>query len=50
VPDFVNDIYESFPLNDAYLAMGSDEEREAEATAWSEGMIGDVAGDPSESS
>jgi hypothetical protein len=34
------------PLNDAYLAMASDEEREAEATEWSEGLIRDVADDP----
>ncbi|MBI3758637.1 MAG: addiction module antitoxin [Deltaproteobacteria bacterium] len=34
------------PLNEAYLAMASDEEREAEATVWSEGLIGDVAAEP----
>jgi hypothetical protein len=34
------------PLNGAYLAMASDEEREAEATVWSEGLIRDVADDP----
>jgi hypothetical protein len=34
------------PLDEAYLAMASDEEREAEATVWSEGLIGDVADDP----
>ncbi|MDH5589801.1 MAG: addiction module antitoxin [Gemmatimonadota bacterium] len=30
-------------LDDAYAAMANDEEREAEALEWSEGLIGDVA-------
>ena len=30
----------------AYREMASDEEREREAHAWTEGVIGDVAGDP----
>jgi predicted CopG family antitoxin len=30
-------------LDDAYRAMGEDEEREKEALAWSEGLVGDVA-------
>jgi predicted CopG family antitoxin len=30
-------------LNDAYAAMAQDEERERDAAAWTEGLIGDVS-------
>ena len=33
-------------LSSGYAAMAADEEREAEATAWSEGSIADVADEP----
>ncbi len=33
-------------LDDAYRAMAADEEREAEAQDWAEGIIGDLADDP----
>lgn len=33
-------------LEDAYRAMASDEEREAEADEWTEGLIGDIADEP----
>lgn len=33
-------------LEEGYRAMAGDERREAEAAAWSEGLIGDVADEP----
>jgi hypothetical protein len=33
-------------LEDAYRAMARDEAREAEALAWSEGLVADVADEP----
>ena len=33
-------------LSSGYAAMAADETREAEADAWSEGLLGDVAGEP----
>ena len=33
-------------LDEGYRAMADDEEREAEAAAWSEGLVGDVADEP----
>ena len=33
-------------LEDGYRAMAADEEREREAQAWGEGLVGDVADDP----
>ena len=33
-------------LDDAYREMAADEEREAEALEWSEGLIADVADEP----
>ncbi len=33
-------------LDEAYRQMAADEEREREANAWSEGLIGDVADEP----
>lgn len=33
-------------LDEGYRAMAGDEEREAEATAWSEALVGDVADEP----
>ena len=33
-------------LDEDYAAMAADEEREAEALEWSEGVIGDVADEP----
>jgi predicted CopG family antitoxin len=33
-------------LEEGYQAMAADEQREAEATQWSEGLIGDVADEP----
>lgn len=33
-------------LDEGYRAMAADEEREREAIAWSEGLLGDVADDP----
>lgn len=33
-------------LADAYADMAKDEEREAEALEWSEGLVGDVADEP----
>ncbi|MGH7813496.1 MAG: addiction module antitoxin [Candidatus Binataceae bacterium] len=33
-------------LEEGYRAMADDERREAEAAAWSEGLIGDVADEP----
>lgn len=33
-------------LEDGYRAMAADEDREREADAWSEGLVGDVADEP----
>ena len=33
-------------LEDGYRAMAADEKREAEATEWTEGLVGDVANEP----
>jgi len=33
-------------LEEGYRAMAADEEREAEAALWSEGLVGDVADEP----
>ena len=33
-------------LEEGYKAMAADEQREAEATRWSEGLVGDVADEP----
>jgi predicted CopG family antitoxin len=33
-------------MEDAYRAMAADEERERDATEWSEGLIADVADEP----
>ncbi|WP_022949787.1 addiction module antitoxin [Methylohalobius crimeensis] len=46
---FIEDLARPFVLPEdmetAYLEMAQDEEREQEALEWSEGVIGDVAGE-----
>jgi hypothetical protein len=37
-------------LEEGYRAIAADKEREDEAAAWMEALIGDVAADPAESS
>ncbi len=47
---FLNDLARphvtALGLDESYAAMAQDEAREAEADAWSEGLIGDVADEP----
>jgi hypothetical protein len=47
---FLNDLARPHVVHDdleeGYRAMAADEAREAEAIAWSEGLIGDVAEEP----
>jgi len=47
---FINDLARPHvvgqDLRAGYAAMAADEEREAEAQEWCEGLIGDVAGEP----
>jgi hypothetical protein len=47
---FINDLARPLvvgqDLRAGYAAMAADEEREAEAEAWCEGLIGDVADEP----
>ena len=48
---FINDLARPLVVNDdiraGYAAMAADEAREAEAEEWCEGLIGDVADEPS---
>jgi hypothetical protein len=47
---FLNDLARPYvvrePLDEGYRAMADDEERENEAAAWSEKLVGDVADEP----
>jgi hypothetical protein len=47
---FLNDLAKPFvvgqDLSAGYAAMAADEAREAEASAWSDGTLGDVADEP----
>jgi len=50
ISSFLNDLARPHvvpdDLEEGYRAMADDEAREAEATAWSEGLIGDVRDEP----